>query len=263
MLLKPPFFIATFTMRYFLWIMPLLAISWIQTGCTHAPAAPPPAVLRAVPTDPTTPAYATALLQNYTYATGRLIFNPQNIRLGSPTPPKNQFQRTNKGVQLHISLNQTTHDWSNQNILEYPIEDGDHQLYAFMVDSYKESIKVPQAVFGKSITVRQGRLARSHPIVQPMVLYNMPLGQYTLAPNDSILVDFVLLNTTLSPEGNQVELQLDDQTPWTTTEWQPFSLHQLQPGAHRMRLTLRNAAGQALAAPVEGNFEVIAPAENQ
>lgn len=216
------------------------------------------AQLAPLPPLPATARAPEAALQNYTYTRGQLIFNPQNIRLGSPTAPlpTRRFARTNKGTQVHICLDHQQHSLANDNIIDYPIADGDHQLYAFLVSSHFESIKTPAAVFAKAITIRNGQLARSLPLTAPAVVYNTPFGTHKLLPTDSLLVDFVLVNTNLSPDGNRVQLQLDDQAPWVVDRWQAYRLTGLSVGSHRLRLTLLNRAGQAIAEPVEGRFEV-------
>lgn len=210
---------------------------------------------------PPTALYPEALLQNYAYNRGQLIFTPQNIRLGSPTSilTERHFARTNKGIQVHLCLDHQQHSLANDNIISYPIKDGTHRLYAFLVSSHFESIKTPTAIFAKAITVQNGQLARSSSLTTPTVVYNTPFGTHKLQMKDSLLVDFVLVNTTLSPDGNRVQLQLDEQPPWIVDQWQSYRLTGLLPGQHRLRLTLINHDGQVLADPVEGTFKVVTP----
>lgn len=219
--------------------------------------APSPQLSPLAPLPPTAH-YPEALLQNYAYNRGQLIFTPQNIRLGSPTSvlAERRFARTNRGIQVHLCLNHQQHSLANDNIINYPIKDGTHQLYAFLVSSHFESIKTPTAVFAKAITVQNGQLTRSSSLTTAAVVYNTPFGTHKVQAEDSLLVDFVLVNTTLSPDGNRVQLQLNEHPPWVVDQWQAYSLTGLQPGQQRLRLTLLDHTGQALAAPVEGVFEV-------
>lgn len=208
--------------------------------------------------------YQKASLQNYTYTQGKMMFNPQNIRLGGQTPlsPLRVTARTPKGVHLHVSVNNQQHHLSNENIFEYPLENGSYDLFAFLADSYYESIKVPEAILGKRIEIRNGQLAASRPIEEVALVYNVPIGTYEINEKDSILFDFVLYKTKLEKEGNYVTVQINQQVPIHIKKWQPYYLTGFSEGEYQIILTLHNADGKAIAPPTKNNFTIKLLEEN-
>lgn len=205
--------------------------------------------------------YHQTSLQNYTYTQGKMMFSPQNVRLGSQTPvlPTRNTPRTNKGIQLHVSVNNQQHQLSNQNIFEYPVENGQYDLFAFLTDSYYESIKQPNTIMGKRIEIRNGTLAASKTIEQIALLYNTPIGIHEINETDSILFDFVLYGTQLEEVGNYVSCVINQQAPIRLDKWQPYYLTGLSEGEHKITLTLNNAAGKAITPSLENSFTVKKP----
>jgi hypothetical protein len=180
--------------RLLVLVVCLASISYFFTSC--ASDNPPvsevevhPCVPRANPE-----LYNKVSLQNYTYSQGKMMFNPQNIRLGGQVAAiaSRPMTRSSKGLHLHVSANNQQHQLSNENIFEYPLADGQYDLFAFLADSYYESIKTPNAIMGRQIEIRNGLLAKSKPVEQIALLYNVPIGTHKINESDSILLDFVL-----------------------------------------------------------------------
>ncbi|MGH1339667.1 MAG: hypothetical protein ACRBFS_26345 [Aureispira sp.] len=205
--------------------------------------------------------YLQVSLQNYTYTQGKMMFTPQNIRLGGQTPllPTRKTSRTNKGLQLHVSVNNQQHQLSNENIFDYPLEDGKYDLFAFITDSYEEAIKTPNAILGRHIEISKGTLAGSRPIEQVALVYNLPIGTHEINETDSILLDFVLYSTQLEEKGNYVSFVINQQAPIRLDKWQPYYLTGLSEGEHNITMTLNNAAGKPIATPVNNSFIVKKP----
>ncbi|MFK7798333.1 MAG: hypothetical protein AB8E82_12850 [Aureispira sp.] len=202
--------------------------------------------------------YNNASLQNYTYSQGKMMFNPQNIRLGGQVTPiaSRPMTRSNKGLHLHVSVNNQQHQLSNENIFEYPLEDGQYDLFAFLADSYYESIKTPNAIMGRQIEIRNGLLAGSRPFEQIALLYNIPIGTHEINKSDSILLDFVLYGTQLGEQGNYVSMVINQQEAIQLDKWQPYYLTGFTEGSHQITLTLNNAEGRTITPPVSHTFTV-------
>jgi hypothetical protein len=207
-----------------------------------------------------TPRYQNILLQNYTYTQNKMMFNPQNIRLGgqSERTPKRPTARTRKGIHLHLSIN-NQHHISNDNIFDYPLPDGSYDLFAFIAHAYYESIKNPDAIMGRHIEVKNGNLVGSRPIEHIAIVYNAPHGTHEIEESDSLLFDFVLYGSQLSEAGNYVTLEINDQAPMRIDQWQAYYLTGFKEGEQRLRLTLNNSQGKAITSAVEQRFMVKKP----
>ena len=236
----------------------LASVSYFLTSCTSNST--PISKIEVHPCNPRANPefYDKVSLQNYTYSEGKMMFNPQNIRLGGQVDPiaARPMTRTSKGLHLHVSVNNNQHQLSNENIFEYPLEDGQYNLFAFLADSYYESIKVPNAIMGRQIEIRNGLLAGSRPYEQIALLYNVPIGSYEISKSDSILLDFVLYGTQLEEQGNYVNMVINQQEAIQLDKWQTYYLTGLTEGTHQITLILNNAEGRAITAPVSQTFTV-------
>lgn len=237
-----------------------LLVGCFLSACTTETMPASTVELLESPPHQTPTSYDDILLQNYTYSQGKMIFNPQNIRLGgqSPLDAARPTARTRKGTHLHLFVNQQ-HHLSNENIFDYALEDGEYDLFAFIARSYYESIKVPNAIMGRRIKVKNGNLTASRPIEQIALIPSAPVGTHTISATDSLLFDFVLYGTTLSAQGNYVTLEINQQAPMKIDTWQPYYLTGFSEGEQIIRLTLNNAAGKAIAAAVDYSFTVEHP----
>jgi len=207
--------------------------------------------------------YSDVLLQNYTYTKGQMMFRPLHLRLGGMTPisasrPKT-FPKTNKGNHLHICIDNKQHYISNNNIFKYPLPNGKYKLTAFISRSFYESIKNPEAIISKEIGIRNGELSFSKNISAIDIVYNAPAGIYI--KGDKILLDFVLVGTTLKEGGNQVKITINNQKSFYVTNWQAYLLEGLDIGTYEIKLELLDALGKQIAAPCSQHFSIKNPDE--
>lgn len=207
--------------------------------------------------------YSTVLLQNYTYTRNQMMFRPVNLRLGGMTPltqsrPKT-FPKTRKGNHLHICIDNKQHHISNNNIFDFPLADGKYKLTAFISRSFYESIKNPEAIIAKEIGIRNGELYLSKNLSSIDILYNAPMGTYS--KGDQILLDFVLVGTTLEEGGNQVKISINNQKTFYVNDWQAYLIKGLTVGNYEVKLELLDASGKQIAAPKSQNFIIKTPNE--
>ncbi|CAA6827341.1 MAG: Phosphopeptide-binding protein [uncultured Aureispira sp.] len=205
--------------------------------------------------------YSNVLLENYTYTKSQMMFRPVNLRLGGRTPfTKNRprtLPKTNKGNHLHICIDNKLHHISNNNIFDFPLADGKYKLTAFIARSFYESIKNPEAIMAKEIGIRNGELYLSKNISTVDIVYNAPMGSHL--KGDKILLDFVLIGTSLEKEGNQVKITINNQKSFHVSSWQAYFLKGLDVGTYEVTLELLDALGKQLAAPTSQRFTVKAP----
>lgn len=202
--------------------------------------------------------YTDVILENYTYTGNKMIFTPQNLRLGGMTPltTTRQTARTKKGNHLHLCIDGEQHKISNQNIFDFPLKNGKHKLVAFIARSFYESIKNPTSILAKEIAVRNGELVSSKNLPAVDIVYNAPIGLYKAEESNKILLDFVLIGTTLSEFGNTVKITLDEHTIFNVNKWQAYYLEGLSKGEHHIKLELLDPTGRQIAAPTSQSFVI-------
>ena len=64
----------------------------------------------------------------------------------------------------------------------------------------------------------------------------------------SLLLDFYLINTTISPEGNKIKASINN-TEFIITEWAPYYLQGLPKGEIKIKLELLNSEGKLVDSP--------------
>lgn len=207
--------------------------------------------------------YNNVLLQNYTYTENQMMFRPINLRLGGMPPltksrPKT-LPKTKKGNHLHICIDNKEHHISNNNIFEFPLSDGKYKLIAFISRSFYESIKNPTAIMAKEIGIKNGELQSSQNFSSVDIVYNAPRGTYI--KGNKILLDFVLVGTTLQEGGNQVKVTINNQKSFYINKWQAYFLEGLDVGTYEVKLELLDALGKQIAAPTGQKFIIKAPVE--
>ncbi|BDS11741.1 hypothetical protein [Aureispira anguillae] len=206
--------------------------------------------------------YSDVRLQNYTYTRSKMMFMPQNLRLGGMTPfsQNRTTSTTKKGNHLHLCIDGIQHHISNENIFDYPLENGRYKLVAFIARSFYESIKEPAAILAKEITVQNGELIASKNLQNVDLVYNAPLGTYQEEEAQQLLLDFVLVGTTINEGGNTVKITIDQETTFTVDRWQAYFIEGLTVGKHHIQLELLDATGKQIAAPTHQDFVIVAAA---
>ena len=82
----------------------------------------------------------------------------------------------------------------------------------------------------------------------PTLIYSRPKGEYTGKDTEQILLDFFVLNTELSADGNKVRAKIND-TEFTITEWVPHVIKGLPMGEVTIQLELVDASGNLIPGP--------------
>ena len=80
------------------------------------------------------------------------------------------------------------------------------------------------------------------------LFYSRPKGTYKGKDTEKLLLDFYLINTTISPEGNKVKATIND-TEFIITEWSPYYLQGLPKGEIKIKLELINSKGELVDSP--------------
>jgi len=194
------------------------------------------------------PAYETARLELISPDTSSKLtsgelnfeFDVQNYELGAQTEGSNANRLANsgKGQHIHFILNNQPYSAHYEPEFQKEIPDGVHHLVAFLSRSYHESVKNDNSVVVKKLQVGADATdTESLDMDSPTLIYSRPKGEYAGKDTENLLLDFFVLNTTLSEGGNKVRATINDDE-FMISEWAPHIVKGLPMGEITIKLEL-------------------------
>lgn len=180
-------------------------------------------------------------------------FGVESYELGTQTSDAgaNGLANSAQGQHIHLILNNGPYSAHYEPHVEKELTDGHYVLLAFLSRSYHESVKEPSAVVLRQFSVGEGEYEEAD-LAAPHLFYSRPKGTYKGADTERLMLDFYLVNTTISADGNRVRATVNG-TEFEFTEWVPYVIEGLQPGEVEITLELIDAAGD----PVPGPFNSV------
>lgn len=205
------------------------------------------------------PEYATASLKmiapsNTEIKTvGETAFNFEvnNYELGAITQSKNTALLANseKGQHIHFILNNEPYSAHYEPTFKKDMPNGVHHLVAFLSRSYHESVKNENSVVVKKVIVgKDTKDDKNLDIDTPTLIYSRPKGEYTGKDTENLLLDFFVLNTKLSENGNKVRATINNKE-FIITEWTPQVIKGLPKGEVSIKLELIDTEGNLIPGP--------------
>ena len=177
-------------------------------------------------------------------------FDIENYDLGIQSPKSFDYQLANsaKGQHIHFIINNGpysakyskdfVHDkWDQTN--------GNNVVLAFLSRSYHESVKNKNAYF---LTQIGGEIDDKKDLSKELLFYSRPKGVYKGADTERVLLDFYLINTSLSPDGNKVRATIQD-AKFLIDEWAPYYIEGLPKGEISITLELVDSKGDLIDSP--------------
>jgi hypothetical protein len=124
-------------------------------------------------------------------------------------------------------------------------------VLAFLSRSYHESLKHYGAYVLRQFSVGEDD---SNPVdlTSQHMFYSRPKGEYQGADTEKVLLDFYLVNTELSHEGNKVRATINSEE-FLIDKWVPHFINGLPDGDNSIKLELIDNAGN----PIEGPFNSV------
>ncbi len=205
------------------------------------------------------PAYTDALLElqvpkNVKITKGGEVdftFTVDNYQLGAQTegPNAQQLANSGKGQHIHFILNNQPYSAHYESAFAKEIPNGVHHLVAFLSRSYHESVKNDNSVVVKKLEVgEQATDTVGLDMAAPTLIYSRPKGEYKGADTKNILLDFFVLNASLSEEGTKVRATINGKE-FTITDWVPYIIKGLPIGVVTIKLELIDVAGNVIPGP--------------
>ncbi|NJK88517.1 MAG: phosphopeptide-binding protein [Myxococcales bacterium] len=180
-------------------------------------------------------------------------FALENYELKNQTdaPPREALANSAEGQHLHVILNNAPYMAKYDEAFELDLEPGRYLMLTFLSRSYHESVKNPEAYTVSQFVVGEP-YGEPYDAKAAHLFYSRPKGSYTAAEAKNLLLDFYLLNTNLSEDGNKVRATVNGQT-FLLNEWAPYIIQGLMPGEVTIKLELMNSEG----APIPGPFNSV------
>lgn len=180
-------------------------------------------------------------------------FKVENYELGAQTADAATRGIANSGKGQHIHYIVNNGPYAAHYMSEVPdqLEAGNYVVLAFLSRSYHESVKSEGAYFIENITVGDAEPEEAD-LTTPHLFYSRPKGAYKGADAQKVMLDFYLLNTTLSPGGNVVKATINGEE-FIIDEWAPYFIEGMPMGENTIKLELLDAEG----ALIEGPFNSV------
>ena len=179
-------------------------------------------------------------------------FDINNYKLGEQTVNKIESQLANsgKGQHIHFIVNNGPYSAHYTNNFKKKLNSDNNVILAFLSRSYHESVKNPNAFILTQIGESKIDLDNE------FLFYSRPKGTYKGKDTEKLLLDFYLINTTISPNGNKVKATIND-TEFIITEWSPYYLEGLKKGEVKIKLELINSEGKLIDSPFNPSIRTV------
>lgn len=175
-------------------------------------------------------------------------FEVGNYELAEQTPNAEERHCANsqKGQHIHYILNNAPYEAHYEASFNGTLMDGNNVVLGFLSRSYHESIKNKTAFVLKNYQI--GETTATFDLNAEHLFYSRPKGSYSGKDAEKILLDFYLVNTKLSTEGNQVKVMIDDHE-FKVNRWEPYFVEGLTKGSHSFRIQLMDNEGNQIPGP--------------
>lgn len=169
------------------------------------------------------------------------LFNVIDYKLGLQTLKDFEYNLANsaKGQHIHFIVNNGPYSAHYENLFTKELKDSTNVILAFLSRSYHESVKNPNAFILTQVGEKQVDLDRE------LLFYSRPKGTYKGVDTEKLLLDFYLVNTEISKNGNKVRVTIQDKE-FIIDEWAPYYIEGLSKGEVKIKLELIDSSGSLI-----------------
>ncbi len=186
-----------------------------------------------------------------TVAPGPVAFNYtlSNYELTKMTHMEGgHMANSQKGQHIHNIVDNEPYTAHYETSFTKEIPEGEHVVLSFLSRSYHESLKHPGAYDLRKITVGSPTTRLDFDLQAPHMFYSRPKGEYVGPETEQVMLDFYLVNTTLSPDGNKVRATING-TEFMLDRWLPYIMEGLPMGENTIKLELLDKDGNVVPGP--------------
>ena len=176
-------------------------------------------------------------------------FNVENYKLGEQTAGAidNGLANSAKGQHIHMIVNNGPYSAHYESEFSKEINEGKNLILFFLSRSFHESVKNPNA-FSLIQTNSDEETSEPYDLNSEFLFYSRPKGVYKGDDTKKLLLDFYLVNTEISPEGNKVRAIVNGKE-FIIEEWTPYYIEGLPLGEVTVKLELLNSNGELIDTP--------------
>ena len=180
-------------------------------------------------------------------------FDVKNYELGAQTEHEFQYSLANskKGQHIHLIINNNPYSAHYTNKFKKKLAPDNGVILAFLSRSYHEAVKNKNAY----IFTQYGDLEKID-LDKQYLFYSRPKGTYTGQDTKKLLLDFYLVNTTISKNGNKVRATINDEE-FLIDEWSPYYIEGLPKGEVKIKLELINSSGELIDSPFNPSIRTV------
>ena len=180
-------------------------------------------------------------------------FEVDNYELGEQTEKDFDYQLANseKGQHIHLIINNDPYYAKYSNNFSQLLNTNNNVILAFLSRSYHESVKNENAYF-----ITQIGEGDSIDLSKELLFYSRPKGNYTGESTKKVLLDFYLINTKISPNGNKVRATIEE-TEFLIDEWSSYYIEGLPKGEISIKLELIDNDGELINAPFNPSERIV------
>jgi len=174
----------------------------------------------------------------------KFSFNIENYDLGIQTSKNFDYQLANsaKGQHIHFIVNNGPYSAHYTDSFSKGFEKESNVILAFLSRSYHESVKNKDAYILTQVGESDIDLENE------FLFYSRPKGTYKGTDTEKLLLDFYLVNTEISSNGNKVRATIQD-TEFIIDEWTPYYIKGLPKGKINIKLELIDSSGNLIKTP--------------
>ena len=172
-------------------------------------------------------------------------FKVDEYNLGDQTSKNFNYKIANsdKGQHIHLIINNGPYFAKYSNNFDQKLEEENNVILAFLSRSYHESVKNPNAYFLTKIG-KNNKIDLNN----QLLFYSRPKGTYEGEATKKLLLDFYLINTKISSNGNKVRATIED-AEFLIDEWAPYYIEGLPMGEVSIKLELIDSNGDLIKTP--------------
>ena len=171
-------------------------------------------------------------------------FEVEGYRLGIQTQNdfKHELANSPKGQHIHLIVNNNPYSAHYSERFKKDLEGENNVILAFLSRSHHESVKNKNAYVLTQISEEKIDLNNE------FLFYSRPKGVYKGKDTEKLLLDFYLVNTKISAQGNKVRATIQD-SEFIIDEWAPYYIEGLPKGEISIKLELLNEKGDLVDSP--------------
>ena len=176
-------------------------------------------------------------------------FNVENYKLGEQTPGaiENGLANSAKGQHIHMIVNNGPYSAHYTSDFSKDLNQESNLILFFLSRSFHESVKNPNAFSLIQINSDEEN-SESYDLNSEFLFYSRPKGIYKGNDTKKLLLDFYLVNTEISSNGNKVRVTINEKE-FIIEEWTPYYIEGLPLGEVTVKLELINSNGELIDTP--------------